>query len=77
MGEQIVSMVASQAIGKVLSGGSGKSAAKAASAETARINAEAAAAKQEAEQKRKAKALQRPQTDVFLANQQQGNALGG
>lgn len=80
MGAQIVQAVAGQVVSKVLGkamSGGGQSSAKAASAETARLNADAAAQKAEAEQKRKAKASQRPQTDVFNTSTQTGSAALG
>lgn len=80
MGAQIVQAVAGQVVSKALGKamGGGNSTAKAASAETARLNAEAAAQKAEADAKRKARALQRPQTDIFNtgATQQNSGALG-
>jgi hypothetical protein len=57
--------------------GGGKSTAKAQAAETTRLNQEAETQKAEAEQKRKAKAAQRPQTDVFGTGATGSTTMGG
>ena len=81
MGESIVSTLAGGAggalLGKVLGGSSPR---KAQAREASRLASEAEANKAEMEQKRKAKALTRPQTDVFgsaTTSTAQGNTLGG
>jgi hypothetical protein len=83
MGEAVAAAVASKVVGSVLDKamGGGKSAGKAQAQEAARLKGEADSLKAEQEAKRKARAMQRPQTNVFgtqapSASGQLSGALG-
>lgn len=80
MGASIVSAVAgpliSSVLGKAIGGNAEKKQAKAATAETNRLNAEAAAQKAETVAKEKKRRAQRPQTDVIFGGADAAGTAG-